>query len=500
MCGIKFRIQLGYLLNYRDVMVHKGDTMPSRMYTIETRIPNNTALVEYLNVYVTKYSAVTREVWHDLTSSDFAVQFPKMNKYISYICHKHRLLKRTVNSIRFDVQGRMKSLMEQKKTELRQTEIKISVKEKKIMGIKEKLDALKSKALVNNITENELEKYRRLKTNLYWQKNKLNNLRQRKMKLEYQIENKVYSMCYGSKEMFQKQYHLNDNGFKTHEKWHNFFVKKRDKYIYYLGSSDESYGNQLCRLKYNTETGLFSLELRKENDYCQGNRSCDKYICMKGFDFKYMKKELIAVLQSYDISTTGKGDHPLTFRFRRDGNKWYLQVIFKQCFERYRTESKYGTIGLDYNDGFIEFSETDRSGNLIYQRRYDLKYHGTGNRAESEMRDIVSNIVKYAESRCKDIVVEDLNFKCKKARQSSSVREKGKRYNRMLHQFDYSRYKQTLLNTGFNHRVNVVMIDPKNTSKIGKQKYCNSKKLSIHQAASYVIARRGQGYIDRLVI
>ena len=481
------------------MLARKGGTMPSRMYTIETRIPNNTKLVEYLNVYVTEYSAVTREVWHDLTSSDFAIQFPKMSRYISYICHKHGLLKRTVNSIRFDVQGRMKSLMELKKTELRQIEIKISVKEKKIMGIKEKLDALKSKAVVNNITVKELENYRRLKTNLYWQKNKLNSIRQRKKKLEYQIENKVYSMCYGSKEMFRKQYHLSENGFKTHEKWHNCFVKKRDKNIFYLGSSDESYGNQLCRLKYNTETGLFSLELRKENNYCRGNKSCDKYICLNGLDFKYRKEELKAILQSYDKSTTRKGEQPLTFRFHRDGNRWYLQVIFEQWIESYRTVSKYGTIGLDYNNGFIELSETDRSGNLICQRRYNLKYHGTGNRAESEMRNIAAEIVKYAGSRCKDIIIEDLNFKRLKARQSSSVYEKGRRYNQVLHQFDYRRYKQTLLNTGFNHRVNIVMVNPRNTSKIGKQKYCDSRKLSIHQAASYVIARRGQGYIDRLV-
>ena len=474
--------------------------MPSRVYTIETRIPDNTKLVEYLNVFVTGYSAVTREIWHDLTSPDFAIQFPKMSRYVSYICKKHSLLKRTVNSIRFDVQGRMKSLMEQKKTELRQTEIKIDVKEKKIMGIKEKLDALKSKAVVNRITTKELEKYRRLKTNLYWQKNKLNKLRKKKKKLKYQIENKVYSMCYGSKEMFRKQYHLSENGFKTHEKWHNCFVKKRDKNIFYLGSSDESYGNQLCRLKFNMETGLFSIELRKENVYCEGNRSRDKYICLSGLDFKYRKQELISVLQSYDRPGTRKGDCPMTYRFHRDGNRWYLQVIFEQWFESYRTVSNHGTIGLDYNDGFIELSETDRSGNLICHRHYDLKHHGTGNRAEAEIRNVVADIVKYAERRCKDIIIEDLNFKHVKARQSSSFRDKGRRYNRMLHQFDYRRYKQTLLNTGFNHRVNVLMVDPKYTSKIGKQKYCSSRKLNIHQAASYVIARRGQGYIDRLVI
>ena len=207
-----------------------------------------------------------------------------------------------------------------------------------------------------------------------------------------------------------------------------------------------------------------------------------------------MKDELIAILQSYGRS--GKGDCPLTYRFHRAGNRWYLQVMFGQSFVSYRTVPKYGAIGLDYNDGFIELSETDGSGNLVRQRRYDLRHHGTGNRAEAEIRDVIANMdeksYREIEANAKDWEVW--------ARQSSSSREKGKRYNRMLHLFDYSRYKQTLFNAGFNHRVNIVTIDPKNTSKIGKQKYCGSRKLNVHQAASYVIARRGQGYLDRLVV
>lgn len=470
--------------------------MPSRIYTIETRIPGKSGLVEYLNKYVTEYSAVTREMWHDMTSPDFSIRYPKMSQYVTHICQEHDLLKRTVNSIRFDVQGRMKSLIELKKTELKQVLVKISVKEDKIADIKAKLDAMKPKAVANALTNSELERYRNLKTSLYWQKNKLNKLKQRKDKLEYQISNKFYGMCYGSKMMFDKQYRLAGNGYKTHEKWHNDFVKARDKNIFYLGSSDESFGNQMCRLRYNAVTDAFTLDIRKEYKYCKSSKVCDKYVSIGGLDFKYMKDELIAISASYD--TTGNGGHPLSYRFHRVGNRWYLQVMFEQSFENYRTVSKYGAIGLDYNDGFIELSETDESGNLTHQKHYDLKYHGTGTRAEAEIRDVIADVVGYAENRCKDVVIEDLDFRRTKAKQTASNKRKGKQYNRMLHIFDYHRYKQTLQNTGFNHRVNVVMVNPKNTSKIGKQKYCNSKKLNIHQAASYVIARRGQGYMDKL--
>ena len=47
--------------------------------------------------------------------------------------------------------------------------------------------------------------------------------------------------------------------------------------------------------------------------------------------------------------------------------------------------------------------------------------------------------------------------------------------------------------------IELIKVNPKNTSKIGKEKYSARMKLSVHQAASYVIARRGQGYQDKLV-
>lgn len=470
--------------------------MPSRIYTIETRV-SDPALLEYLNTYATEYSAITREVWHDMTSPDFKVWFPKMSGYVTYLCNKHGILKRTVNAIRFDVQGRMKSLMELKKTELAQTNIKIRVKEDKIADSCGKLDDLKAKAVANTITDKELERYRSLKTSLYWQKNKLNKLRQRKSKLEYQITNRIYDMCYGSKALFDKQYRLSENGYKTHEKWHNDFVKARDKNIFYLGSADETLGNQLCQLRYDETDDSFSLRLRKENKYCESHSPSCKYLTVTGIDFKYMKAEVVDILRSYGKG--GNGAFPLSYRFHRVKNKWYLQVIFERSFEVYRTTSKYGTIGLDYNDGFIELSETDESGNLVKQKHYDLKLHGTGNRARAEIESVIADIVKYAEGRGKDVVIEDLDFRETKSKQTVSNKKREKRYNRMLHVFDYHRYKQLLHNIGFNHRVNVVLVNPANTSKIGKQKYSDAKKLNVHQAASFVIARRGQGYTDKLV-
>ena len=69
----------------------------------------------------------------------------------------------------------------------------------------------------------------------------------------------------------------------------------------------------------------------------------------------------------------------------------------------------------------------------------------------------------------------------------------------MLHKFDYSRYQAVLENGSHRKKVELIKVNPKNTSKIGKEKYSNRMKLSVHQAASYVIARKGQGYRDTLM-
>ena len=66
----------------------------------------------------------------------------------------------------------------------------------------------------------------------------------------------------------------------------------------------------------------------------------------------------------------------------------------------------------------------------------------------------------------------------------------------MMHLFDYSRYKQKLKDICFNNKVSLHFVNPKNTSKIGEQKFAKRMKLSVHQSASLVIARRYQGFKD----
>ena len=461
--------------------------MPSKTFTVSTRLSKDSELVRYAEQSITEYSKIYRYAWHFYINN----QNIKRSDLRNHLVSKFGILGRTANSIAFDIDGRLKSYIELKKTELNQLEIKILKKEEKVTNLIAIINSLKP-VVVNNITSSQqLKKYKSAKQSLYYQKNKLNKMRQSKANFEYEITNNIYKLGFGSKHIFDNQYRLEENGFKSHQGWYNDYVKQRDKNIFYLGSNNETQGNQLFQMSYNQDTDDFTIKVRKDFGFDK-----DAKYLIDTVDFKYQKDLLKQICLAYRNKTFSTA---LSYRIHRMNNKWYLQVLFTIEYENYETTNQFGTIGLDYNDGFIELSETDEKGNLVKQKHYDLTYHGTGNKAKTEIEQTISNIVNYAKSKGKDISIENLNFKRTKAYQSKAKGKLGKKYNRMLHKLDYSRYKDTLDNCCHRRKVNLIKVNPRNTSKIGKQKYSDRMKLSAHQAASFVIARKGQGFVDKLV-
>lgn len=373
--------------------------MPSKTFTVYTRLSKDSELVRYAEQSITEYSKIYRYAWHFYINN----QNIKRSDLRNHLVSKFGILGRTANAIAFDIDGRLKSYIELKKTELNQLEIKILKKEEKVTDLIATISSLKPVVANNTVSFRQLQKYKSAKQSLYYQKNKLNKMRQSKANFEYEITNNIYKLGFGSKHIFDNQYRLEENGFKSHQGWYNDYVKQRDKNIFYLGSNNETQGNQLFQMSYNQDTDDFTIKVRKDFGFDK-----DAKYLIDTVDFKYQKDLLKQICLAYrnKISSTA-----LSYRIHRMNNKRYLQVLFTIKYENYETTNQFGTIGLDYNDGFIELSETDEKGNLVNQKHYDLTYHGTGNKAKTEIEQIISNIVNYAKSKGKDISIENLNFK-----------------------------------------------------------------------------------------
>jgi len=448
-----------------------------RVYCLETRIPN--AEAEYFAEFMPEFDALCRRIWQDLKHG-----VTMNSKYVTVLCKKYGFMKRTVNSALRQMKGRANALKELNKVQIQEKIAKIDALDKKIDKIKDEINNLKSKVAKHPNDKQLLTRYNNKKKKLYsWQQRKLrfeNNVRDCKTN-----ESRKYNLCFGSKSFFSKQYNLADNDYKTHEKWLNHFRKLRDRQLYYVGSSEETAGNQMCQLEYIPSTDRFMLKIRKEYKYCKTNKKNDRdnYIWLD-VDFKYKREILMKAIED-GLS--------LSYTITRKGRKWYIDVAMKQSCEVH-TDTSNGCVGLDYNNGFIALTETDKYGNIVRVETISLQNHGTGNKAKSELSEKISKIVRYALRMDKALSIENLKFSKTKSQQI----RKGKRsYNKMLHLLDYGRYKQFCQDYCATYGVMLKMVNPAYTSKIGKQKYADNRKLTVHNSAAYVIARRGQGFEDK---
>ena len=460
----------------------------SKSFTIETRLnqKDNAEIIEYAKEYTILYGKMIRFTWHRIKNGG---QLPmKESKFNTLLQKTFCVNKRVANSVIYEVTGIYCALYQLKWNEFFQLKTKISKKYKKYEKLQQKVYVLKEKAKSNSLSDSQLSYYRKLKTNLFYTKQKLNHMNRSLKNRLAVLNSRKLEICFGSKKLFLAQYHLAENHMTSYKIWYEAFCKRRDNRALYIGSKDERRGNQLVQLVPMVNVGKgnsYAIQIRKntkKREYVRG-------ICT----FKHMGGQLAKLI----IDKT----HGITYRIKFRGKKCYLQAMItidrnsSDCV----TRNSYGTIGLDYNDGFIEMAETNETGNLVNLKHIDLKYHGTGTKAENEIRQVVSDIVNYAISVGKDIVIEDLDFKKTKAETEKAKSDRGKAYNKMIHLFDYSRYKSTFENCCYLRNVNLIKINPAYTSKIASQKYCDQRKLVIHQGASFVIARKGQGFVDKYI-
>ena len=259
------------------------------------------------------------------------------------------------------------------------------------------------------------------------------------------------------------------------------FLAKRDNQVVYIGDKNETCGNQQFQIQFNSKYNRFEYKLRVDNYWVQGS---NKYIfgsfVLKNKDAKqYILKTL-----SNDKS------NPLTYRIIKRKDVLYLQIMYRRETADV-TRSSRGVLGIDFNKGFISVSEINSSGRLQSLTRCNYLHKGKSTKTKTSMLELVSKLVAQAVSVGKDIVIEDLVSLDSNKKQEKT---KSKDYNHMINSLKFGLFKQCLLSKATKEGVSVHTVNPYNTSKIARRSYTNSMKLNVHDAASYVIARRFYQY------
>lgn len=443
--------------------------MLRKKFTIVTQLHTslNKDLIDYIDKTLPSYSKAVRESFHNIKNSK---SFNKSN-YNSYLQQKYDITKRTANSIISDAQGRLNALIELKRYEQKQLKLKISNLEKNIIPkLVQKRDS--NSNLLNCGEKVSLIKQRNLRLKIVSKKNKLNCLKQKLSNVTYQIENKKLKLCFGTKDLLKRNYQK--------------FKQKRDSQLSFVGCKSEPGCNQQLQLIFYPKNNQFKIKLRKDFGF---KKSKGKNKIVEGqVYFRNHKNKIISILRNKNS--------PLTYKIIKNNNRFYLYCTFEIQLEKedYLTRSSYGTIGLDFNKGFVTLAETNNFGDLIDTDVFRYRFR-SGEKTKTDLQKIANEIIQLSREKGKDLCIENLNFKNTKSKTDSKI---GKQYNQMIHSLAYSQFINLMENSAFKNSVRIIKVNPAWTSWLAKKLYCPTMKLNIHIGAAYVIARRGQGYKESL--
>ena len=444
--------------------------MHKRKFTVFTQLheANNADLIEYFDDRRERYAKTMRETFHVIKNAN---DFNK-SSYNTHLQNKYGITKRTANSIISDAQGRLNALKELKGFEKRQLEQKIENLEKKALPklIQKRDDCI---AQLKANPKGSVVRLRNIRYKIVSKKNKLNKLKQKLNNVTYQIESGRLKLCFGTKHLLKRDYKR--------------FVAQRDSQMSFVGSKSEFAQNQMFQLSYNPKNNQFDIKLRKDFDGYKNASNDDKYVYGRVY-FRHHKSELISILR--------QGYSPLSYKIIKKRNRFYLYCTFEIHVEDddFLTRSSYGTIGLDFNKGFVTLSETNEYGHLLRTQVLPYRFK-SGSKTTTDLQKLVNDVVDLALQTGKDICIEDLNFKKKKAKTES---RQGLKYNEMLHSLAYRQFSNFIENIAFRNLVYVRKVNPAWTSWLAKERFCPRMKLNVHVGASFVIARRGQGFKDAL--
>lgn len=443
--------------------------MLKRKFTVVTQLheKNNQDIIEYVESFRIDYAKAVRETFYIIRCGGF-----NKSRHNTYLQHKYGIVKRTANSIISDAQGHSNALKELKKYEKKQLEQKISYLENKVIPklVEKRNDNSAKLQLGKSIS---LVKQRNLRLKIVAKKAKLNRLKQKLNNLNYQLESGKLKRCFGTKRLLKKDY--------------NQFIEKRDSQMTFIGAKIETSCNQILQLTYNQKNNQFLIKLRKDFGEYKLAKGDDKYAYGKVY-FNHHKKHLISILRFKSS--------PLSYKIIRRNNRYYLYCTFEiQVDENdFITRSNYGTIGLDFNKGFVTLSETNRYGHLTRTQFLPYRFK-SGNKTKTDLQAIANHVTTLAYQTGKDVCIENLDFRTKK---SKTETKQGKKYNEIIHSLAYRQFSDIIESVTYRNNVNLIKVNPAWTSWLAKQIYCPTMKLNTHVGASYVIARRGQGYKDTI--
>ena len=444
----------------------------------------------------------------------FALVFNKVMRqmYVDLIIHKkpqhpvenacivdNNLNARHAKSIRVAVLGKSKSVLELNKEHLEVATNHLKLLQKKLKSQSKKIGEFSVPDKNNPQLGDQLliASQDKIRASYAFSKKKEAQLEKKISKYKEIAKDGNPHLCFGTKKLLKQR---TTGYFKSHEEWLEEWRFQRHKEVCFVGSSDETAGNSNAQIRHIKDND-FVLKL---NVNPKASSLKEKYVELfftLGYEAENIKK-IVAnnFLEKDEFNQNIK--QSLTYRVtkERDSKKRVNQYKVAITFDKHKfggvktCDVMSGCIGVDINQEHLAICETNHQGNYVASWRNNFDASGTVHQNIYSIALSVKNLIAIAKERNKPIVIEDLNFAKKKQALQSGL---NKKRNVQLSSFAYNKVKSLIVARAQDAGIEVMEVNPAYTSVIGKAKYSKRLGISVHKAASYVIARRGMRIEER---
>ncbi|PGK52474.1 transposase [Priestia megaterium] len=317
-------------------------------------------------------------------------------------------------------------------------------------------------------------------------KSRLGRLLFRVDRLEKQLHSlktKTKSVVFGSKKLFKAQFTV---GKYKHNRvlWLKDFEQARYHQFLVSGRKDAKHGNF-----------VFVYDQHEHTLHFQTPNGVP--VALDGVSFPYGQEKINQAIQTqFTCQNKKKFGKPVAWSVEDHQDYYIIKCLIDEEESVNKNYSKAdGLIGVDCNMDHFAVTSINQKGQLTDSFSLNLDIVGKTSGQITKIIEAEAIILVDCAVRCnKPIAVEKLNTTTSKVKNKYGH----KKANLYMSMFAYKKMLSAIKNRAEKMGVAVFEVNPAYTSQIGKIKYMKRLGISIHEAASYVIARRAMGYKEKL--
>ena len=332
-----------------------------------------------------------------------------------------------------------------------------------------------------------------LSTYLSGLQSRLEKLYSKKEKYKKHInEGTIPDIIFGGKDNFYKRL----KGKISKEEWKDL----RSNQLYCRGDKNKK-GNPNLRIVFDDQKNSFVLQVANTLAIPKGSGKTAPKVCYELVvpDKHFDKLAEIVLPDEVKVGNKIKEYYtPYTVEILRKNGEYFVHLtidVEEIGRELGKKENFKGVkvAGIDINIDRIAVSIISPKGNLLKTKIFychELEYVSS-NKRDNISGEVIKKVYDFLlEENIGGIVIEDLKIK--------QFHDTDKRFNRLTNNFCYKKLSERIVRNALKMGFQIKRVNPAYTSVIGRHKYMKKYGISVHEAASFVIGRRGMGFNEKL--